>query len=176
MKILKIGLILMTYCLVFAFALGVVRTITKPRQEAVERLQRMSAVKNVLPQAEKFVEKKLKSGVSYYLGVTRGDTVGYVIEGKEYGFSSDIVAMVGMDKDFNIQKIEVVTQSETPGLGNKVSEDWFENQFSGKSLAQIKLERNGGEIKDITGATISSKAITKAVRETVKKLQGELSR
>ncbi|GAI74042.1 unnamed protein product, partial [marine sediment metagenome] len=65
----------------------------------------------------------------------------------------------------NIEGMEVLSHTETPGLGNKITEEPFTEQFLGLGVDGIALSRDGGEIDAITGATISSRAVTSAVQE-----------
>jgi len=54
---------------------------------------------------------------------------------------------------------------ETPGLGLKATEEWFRNQFRGKTAAELRLTKEGGTIEAITGATITSRAVIDALAE-----------
>jgi electron transport complex protein RnfG len=83
------------------------------------------------------------------------------------GYSSEISALVAVDKEFKITGIKILSQNETPGLGAKISENGFLRQFLGKFPEKIMLRKNGGEIDGVTSATISSRAITDAVREKI---------
>ena len=63
--------------------------------------------------------------------------------------------------------IGITTLSETPGLGTRITEDIFTQQFHNKSKDTIfKVKKDGGEIDAITGATISSRAVAQAITET----------
>jgi electron transport complex protein RnfG len=73
--------------------------------------------------------------------------------------------------------MKVLSQVETPGLGTKVEEvkygdedPWFTQQFLQKSAATLAVDKDGGEIQSITGATISSRALTKSVVAAYEKL------
>jgi len=58
----------------------------------------------------------------------------------------------------------IVSNTETPGLGSRIEEDFFTNRFEGLSVSDVKLSKEGGKVDAITGATISSKAVTDAVQ------------
>jgi electron transport complex protein RnfG len=86
--------------------------------------------------------------------------------------------MIGVDTAGVIQGMKILSQAETPGLGAKITEvkygdkwPWFQHQFIGKKGDNLQVDKDGGEIKSVTGATISSRAVTKAVREGVLKLE-----
>ena len=92
---------------------------------------------------------------------------GYVFKVSPAGYSSNIETLVAVDKKGNIAGLKVVSQQETPGLGAKCQENWFQEQFKGVSLENLYLKKNNklGKIDSITAATISSQAVTSGVRE-----------
>jgi electron transport complex protein RnfG len=91
-----------------------------------------------------------------------GDTIGYVIQSFGKGYSSYINTFIATDKDFRVQKINILGHGETPGLGDEIETDWFKTQFKDKTLEHLKVIK--GETKEdiqaISGATISSRAVT----------------
>ena len=85
--------------------------------------------------------------------------------------------MVGVDSLGAIQGMKVLKQVETPGLGTKVEEikygeedPWFTRQFLSKQADQVAVDKDGGDIQSITGATISSRALTQSVVAAYEKL------
>ena len=74
--------------------------------------------------------------------------------------------MVGLLTDGTINKVSVLQQSETPGLGANMVNPKFKDQFDGKNPASFKLnvKKDGGDVDAITAATISSRAFSEAVR------------
>ena len=104
--------------------------------------------------------------------------IGYIVEGFGKGYSSYIHILASVDKNFIVQKITVLGHGETPGLGDEIEKDYFQEQFAGRSadnLVVIKGE-TPDKIQAITGATISSRAVTEdGVRNGVIMLQEKLS-
>ena len=88
----------------------------------------------------------------------------YLAEGKGYGGYIDI--LVGLEDETTLRGISIIRHSETPGLGARITEDEYRNQFIGLDIDDVELEYDGGQIDAITGATISSKAVADAVRTT----------
>jgi electron transport complex protein RnfG len=82
------------------------------------------------------------------------------------GYSGDIVVMVGVDPEGTVSGIEILTHAETPGLGDKIAFPEFKKIFAGKNLdnADWRVKKDGGEFDQITGATISPRAVVGAVR------------
>jgi electron transport complex protein RnfG len=104
--------------------------------------------------------------------------IGYIAEGFGKGYSSYINVLVSVDKDFLVKKISVLHHAETPGLGDEIEEDYFLNQFEGKSADNLVIIKGETEdkIQAITGATISSRAVTEdGVKNGVKMLKEKLS-
>ncbi|BCR06922.1 electron transport complex subunit G [Desulfuromonas versatilis] len=81
------------------------------------------------------------------------------------GYSGNIEIMVGILPDGSVVGIEILTHAETPGLGDKIAQGWFKQQFAGKNLenADWRVKKDGGQFDQITGATISPRAVVKAV-------------
>ena len=104
--------------------------------------------------------------------------IGYIVEGFGKGYSSYIHILASVNKDFIVQKISVLGHGETPGLGDEIEKEYFQSQFKGKSadnLVVIKGEAPD-QIESITGATISSRAVTEdGVRNGVIMLKEKLS-
>jgi electron transport complex protein RnfG len=74
--------------------------------------------------------------------------------------------MAGFLPDGSIHKVTVLTHKETPGLGTKMADPRFADQFAGKNPASfvIKVKKDGGQIDAITAATVSSRAYCDALQ------------
>lgn len=97
---------------------------------------------------------------------------GYTAEGRSgEGYGGDIVLMVGFKKDKKtVISYKVLQASETPGLGMKLKTPEFAGQFSGKDGSALKVKKDGGDIEAITSATITSRAVCKAIADAQSKL------
>ena len=97
---------------------------------------------------------------------------GYAVEGRSgEGYGGDIVLMVGFKKDKKtVISYKVLQASETPGLGMKLKTPEFADQFSGKDGSVLKVKKDGGDIEAITSATITSRAVCKAIADAQSKL------
>ena len=100
---------------------------------------------------------------------------GYTAEGcSGEGYGGDIVLMVGFKKDKKtVISYKVLKASETPGLGMKLSTPEFSGQFKGKDGTALKVKKDGGEIEAITSATITSRAVCKAIADAREKLAAQ---
>ena len=186
--IIKLGGILMVITAIAAAGLAKVYSVTKPLIEEQKRLALERALTNALPTADKdaIFPVGQEDNISYYKGYTTADTsefVGYAYVAYGPGYSSVIETMVGVDTLGKIIGMKVLSQVETPGLGTKVEEikygendPWFQRQFIDKNAARIAVDKDGGEIMSITGATISSRALTKSVVAGYEMLKNELKK
>ena len=178
----KLGGLLMLITAIAATALAGIYNVTKPLIEAQKALALDRALTIALPDAPRDaifpVEKE--DEVLYYVGYSSSDKielVGYAFVSYGPAYSSVIETMVGVDSAGNIIGMKVVSQVETPGLGTKVEEikygenaPWFTRQFLKKSAEKVAVDKDGGEIQSVTGATISSRALTNSVVVAYEKL------
>ena len=97
---------------------------------------------------------------------------GYTAEGTcKDGYGGDITLMVGFKKDKKtVISYKVLAASETPGLGMKLKTPEFAGQFAGKDGSSLKVRKDGGEIEAITSATITSRAVCRAIADAQSKL------
>jgi len=155
---------------VMAIALGFVyektrEPILKSKQEKI-----VNAISEVLPPFDNDPTKEKTNiegeNLVIYKATKGGQWVGSAVKTYSYkGFSGDIVLMVGFLPDGTIYNISVVEQKETPGLGSKMKEPKFKNQFNNKNPEKFKLavKKDGGDVDAITASTISSRAFCDAV-------------
>ena len=98
---------------------------------------------------------------------------GYTAEGTcKDGYGGDITLMVGFKTDKKtVISYKVLAASETPGLGMKLKTPEFADQFKGKDGTSLKVKKDGGEIEAITSATITSRAVCRAIEDAQSKLK-----
>jgi len=168
-KMLRFIAVLATVCVVAALVLGGVNSITKPLIAAQKEKETSQALKSIMPEADRY-DKKTFSGGDYYNCYQGKKVIGHVISAIGDGYSGDITMLVGIDSKGVITGIEVLSQTETPGLGARCVEvkrgqkqPWFLEQFQGKNAVTLTLKG----IESITGATITSEAILKGIKKYV---------
>ncbi|MEP0860324.1 MAG: FMN-binding protein [Ignavibacterium sp.] len=111
------------------------------------------------------------------------NSLGYSLVYSGNGFQGKIKIMIGITEDLNkITSIEILEQSETPGLGTKILEPPYKDQYKGLTpVPAIKLVKgippeNPNEVQAITGATISSRSVVNIVNEGISKLRESLNK
>jgi len=103
-----------------------------------------------------------------YPAKMNGKVVGYAVNTyTTKGFGGNITLMTGFKSDGTIVNISVLEHKETPGLGTKMTDTDFSGQFTGKNPADyiLKVKKDGGDIDQLTGATISPRAVSGAVEK-----------
>ena len=118
---------------------------------------------------------------TFFIGVFDGEAQGVAFETSGKGYGGDVGLMVGIDiKESQLMGVGVTTHAETPGMGAKAKSDPnFAAQFQGLSLEQpYKVTLDGGSINAISGATITSRAVSAAATDAGKiyqKLQSQIA-
>jgi Na+-translocating ferredoxin:NAD+ oxidoreductase subunit G len=93
--------------------------------------------------------------------------IGYAFIATGKGYGGAISILVGLENDkTTVRGISILSQSETAGLGARITKPVFTDRFIGKNINDIKLTQDGGQIDGISGSTISSRAVVEAVRTT----------
>lgn len=176
--IIKPGIILLIVTVIAAGLLGAVNIATKDTIANVKAKAKEDSMKKVLPNAESFNEEQENDNKDYSViksyaeGLDKsGNPVGCTFEVSTKGFSTGLNLMIGITKDGVISGVDILSHGETPGLGANAGEKWKDqpkwvSQFTDKSgeVNVIKGDSpKDNEIQAITGATITSEAIAKAV-------------
>jgi len=181
-EILKMGIVLTVVCVISAGALSSVYNVTKNKIDENVRVSDIKKRQEVLPSAVNFVEKEIKNK-KLWSGIDKdGKEIGVVIKVSPRGYAGPINTTIGINKDDTISSVAItkLDQTETPGLGVKITHDSFKNQFKGEKGEELKLKKDGGAIDAITAATISSRAVANGVKEGwdwyMKEVRGQESR
>ncbi len=177
--ILKLAAILFAIAFVCTFILVLCNDITTPIIEENTLKAEEEAKQEVLSAAKEFktVDNFKSPGIlEAYEGIDKnGEVAGYVFkvstkDNNAKAFGGEIQMIIGVDKDLKVTGVNITSLAETPGLGAKANEDEFKNQYKGKSgeIAVVKSGAKDNEIIAISGATITSKAVTEGVNNALK--------
>ena len=178
-KTIKVVGTLLVICLVAALALGYTNSITAPII-AERNVQADNALrKDVLPEAKDFEkvessEFDAQGGMiqEVYKGLDGSEVVGYTIKTAPSGYGGTFDCMVGISKDGKITGVNMSNMQETAGLGAKAVEPEFRGQYKGKEAKELVVAKGSAkgdnEILAISGATITSTAVTNGVNSAIK--------
>lgn len=174
---LKLGFILFVVTAIAGLFLGGAYVITKEPIEKQALVEKNQAMQEILPSAETFKPSNVKIPEGTIIkevneGLKGNETVGYAIKVMPKGFGGFIEMMVGISSDGKIGGIKILSHSETPGLGANAPKEPFSGQFRDKGTeSQLEVVKTGAsgdnQIQAITGATITSKAVTNGVNQAI---------
>lgn len=165
LELLFIALKLLIISAITALLLSCVNALTAPTIAANTEAEKKSAIAAIFSDADEIAPSDITAEDidSIYIASENGSPIGYAASVSPNGFGGAVELMVGISTDGSVAGIKLVSHSETPGLGSRVSEDSFLGQFSGLS-GKISL---GSDVDAITGSTISSKAVTSGVNSAL---------
>lgn len=178
-EILKLGLTLFLVTLIAAVVLAFTNQMTNPVIMEQRAIKEEKAKKDVFPSADSFeeVSEGFKDTIvvsgnisvpinSVFKCLAGGAEAGYIIKTLPKGYGGEVEVLVGVDLDGNTTGVRIGTHQETPGLGAKATDAEFYVQYDGKIAAETSVTKqvpNDTEIQAITGATITSRAVTNGV-------------
>lgn len=177
---------------VFVFVLAFLNMLTASNVQKSQEFFKIRAVLNALgitynsydDAKEKFqqLNKLQHNGSEIFVNTVDGKKV-YAIIFHGSGLWGPIDGVLAVAEDLEtIVGIDFITQNETPGLGGRIEERWFKDQFNGERIPQ-KLEisvsktsddKGDGRVDAISGATLTSKALEKILNDTLETLRTAL--
>lgn len=183
----KLVVVLTAIAIGSAVSLALVYSATKGPIEEARRQKMIRLLKNVLPPFDNEVDKESEEKIdgkdargrevrrTVYAAKKDGKIVGRAFQTTAPdGYSGDILVLMGVAPDGVLTGVEIVAHKETPGLGDKIAKKEWRETFKGKSLrSKLDVKKDGGEIDQFSGATISPRAVTKAVKEGLRFVEKE---
>ena len=162
--ILRISLTLLIIAASMAAALAAVNQFTAPRIAKFQAEKTQEAVNLVLPGGGEEIPFTDATGL---VSTVYASETGYAVEVQPMGFDNTITMMVGIDKAGQVLGIQVISHTETAGLGAVAAAktsagEAFRGQFVGMS-GNLAVTKDGGAVDSITGATITSRAICNGI-------------
>lgn len=158
--------VLLAICIIIPLALSVTNKVTAKK---IAELENENSKKNMqsLVSADDF-EKCSDGGIEYYTAIKGGETAAYIFTESAKGYGGDVSVMTAVKPDGTIAGVAILDVSgETPGLGQNAAKESFYSQYAGLKKG-VSLLKNGAkaennEVDAVTGATITSTAVTRAV-------------
>lgn len=157
---LRIAGVLTLICSFVALMLSLINMMTHDTIEALEAAQKKEAVAEIFGEIDDAILYDGYTGdEEVYLAVKEGKLYGYCISVVSQGYGGEISMMVGIDSTGDVVGVKIISMSETAGVGSKTKNDSFLDQYKGgKGPFTV-----GDNVDGISGATISSKAVTAGV-------------
>jgi electron transport complex protein RnfG len=173
---LRLIITLSLICLISGALLAKVNDMTKDAIAAAKRAKKLDALENVLPAYDNEPDNAscvvTNNGRAFtcYIARKDGKFAGTAIEtSSSAGYGGDISLMLGINADGKTKAIYILKQTETPGLGANIVTPKFKSNFEDKDIAKNNwsVKKDGGDVDQITAATISSRAVTGAVKDAI---------
>lgn len=162
----------------FGAALAAVQTTLQPRIERNKLEDTLGQIPALVPGAVRGEPRTVGGQTVYQALDADGRAAGWVLPAAGQGFADRIELLIGLDGEAaRITGLYVLDQKETPGLGNKITEETFRARFIGKATAApLKLTKTAAaadaEIEGLTGATISSESAVGIVNAALARFRG----
>ncbi len=169
-NIFKIGINMTIACLLSGAIIAGVYAFTAP-VAANSRIElKNNAMKAVVSGAQEFTP--IAGKTDWYLAKKDGKTVAYVVPAETKGYGGAIKMVLSVTPDGKVMDYKILQHNETPGLGDKAGEPKFSKQFIGKAAEALEVVKvpTDKNIQALTGATITSRAVTKGIKEAVEEV------
>ena len=176
---LKMAGVLAIIGAVCSFLLAAVNDMTLERRENAVKQEKVDALKAVLPEFDNSpMDDVIKLGdKEVYTAKKNKKTIAYAVLSSDFGgYSGEVQLMVGITPDIKIYKAKVVKHNETPGLGSKSEKPKFIDQFMKKAAKDMSVNKDGGNIDAISGATITSRAVCRAAKQALELVEKNKSK
>lgn len=174
------GVLLAGFSMLTAAALVFGNAITAPASHAAEENDLKLSLTQVLPAGFSdndllkdvvSIKDDAMGEVEVHRASKSGVIKGAVFETSSGGYAGPVVLLVGISSDGVVQGVRVLKHAETPGLGDKIEEaksNWI-HSFEGKALntAHWLVKKDGGDFDQFAGATITPRAVVKAVKQAL---------
>lgn len=162
----RLILVLMVISMISALVLSASFSLTEPLIEANRIHRQEENIRAVLPMAHAFKERS-EEGLTFFEGFNEeGEFIGLAVNKVGPGFQGPLSLVIGVEgESFTITGVRVQDMAETPGLGARITEDWFLQQFQGLSQESKLMELDG-----IAGATVSSDAVAMIIEMSLEEI------
>jgi electron transport complex protein RnfG len=170
-SIFQIAINLTVACFVSGAIIAVTYFITAPVAAEKVIIMKNNAMKALVKDADSFTPVKGKK--EWFNAQKGGEVIAYVVPAESKGYGGAIKMLVSVTPEGKIIDYDILAHNETPGLGDNAGKGAFKGQFKGKEskdLEVVKDKSKENNIQAMTGATISSKAVTKGIKEAVEQV------
>ena len=175
-SIFKIASNLALACFVSGLVIGAVYYVTAPVAAQKAEEMKQESMRSLVAEADSFADIPGEEGC--FAARKDGRTVAYIIPAESKGYGGRIKLLVAVDTEGKVLDFNILEHNETPGLGDNAQKPAFRKQFAGKGAELLEVTKdpsNKENIQAMTGATISSRAVAKGVKEAAEKA-GELAK
>ncbi|MDF2513697.1 MAG: RnfABCDGE type electron transport complex subunit [Herbinix sp.] len=163
---LKIALNLAMACLISGCIIALTYFITADAAVAASIKLRDDTMKTMVEGSTGI--KEIEGKEEWYEVYQGEELMGYIVPAATKGYGGTIELLVAVDPEGKIITYKILSSKETPGLGDNASKEGFTSQFTGKITEHLIVTKDPSDTEDIqamSGATITSKAVTLGVKD-----------
>jgi len=169
-SIFKIGINLTLACLLSSAVIAGTYAVTAPIAAKTRIQLDNQARKALVADAQDF--KAIEGKKGWFAALKDGKVIAYVVPAESKGYAGAINMLAAVSVDGKVIDYAILSHKETPGLGDKAEKPAFRKQFAGKLAENLEVVKvpSDKNIQALTGATITSRAVTKGIKEAVEEV------
>ena len=169
-SIFKIGINLTVACLLASAVISGTYALTAPVAAKAKIDTDNKARKELVADAQDFKEVDGKEG--WFAALKDGKVIAYVVPAESKGYGGAINMLAAVSVEGKVIDYAILKFNETPGLGDKADKPAFRQRFAGKTAHDLEVVKvpSDKNIQALTGATITSRAVTKGIKEAVEEV------
>ena len=177
----RIVLVLTVVCAVCAFLLAFVNSVSQAKIEDNARQKIEQAILTLMPAASRIEDTVINGQVIHKLFDAENKHIGYAFLAKGNGYQGAINILVITNPSLDtLEGIEIVDSVETPGLGAKIKDAFFKDQFKQLDIvleieATKDVPTKPNQVQSISSATISSKSVVNILNKNIAQIRQALS-
>ena len=167
-SVFRIAFNLVAACFISGLVIAAVYYVTAPIAAEKAEQMKQESMRELVADAESF--QPVAGHEGWFAAQRGGATVAYIVPSETKGYGGAIKMLVAVTADGKAMDFSILAHNETPGLGDNAQKPAFRNQFKGKDASHLIVVKDPGNREDIqamTGATISSRAVTLGVKQAV---------
>lgn len=162
--IIRLGIVLMLICAVAAGALAYTNQVTSAIIGERIRRETVAQLESLFPEIDDFEEQEVDGYKGFVAFDANRNFIGVLAQGRTEGYGGTIVFNLGANAQGEIVGLSIVSQTETAGLGSKITEEGFLSQFLGKKPG------DSFDVDNISGATVSVRAMETGVEKELQQI------
>ena len=158
-------------CLISGIILAGTYYLTNPIALEKNKMLEEQAMQALAPAATAF--EPIEGREAWFAAKSGGEIIAYVVPAENKGYGGTIRMLVAVSTDGSVIDYDILTSNETPGLGDGAAKDFFRDRIKGKTadaLIVVKDPSNTVNVDALTGATITSRAVTEGVKKAVEEV------
>ena len=169
-SVFKVGINLTIACLLASAVIAGTYALTAPVAAKSKIELDNKARKELVADAQDFKQVEGKAG--WYAALKNGKVIAYVVPTESKGYGGAINMLAAVSVEGKVIDYAILKYNETPGLGDKADKPAFRQRFAGKAAADLEVVKvpSDKNIQALTGATITSRAVTKGIKEAVEQV------